>query len=222
MAMTSAEKSKRWRAKNTEWKIRQRDRLNAARAANPQKFKDYNRNNRQKFKEQVLRMYNFSSAESVRCTHCTESRLDALTIDHIANNGSTHRKLVGSDSFYRKLHNEGYPSGFQVLCYNCNIAKYLNTLKPSDTQPAKRNRKYRLRVKREFMALLGGQCKICGIDNLDLLTVHHPLNNGADHRREIAAGQRGSTFYRNVMRSGDISNLECRCFSCNCAEPRTA
>jgi hypothetical protein len=57
-----------------------------------------------------------------------------LTIDHIANNGSQHRRELSGDGYrdasgyktYRWLENNGFPKGFQVLCANCNQGRYRN------------------------------------------------------------------------------------------------
>jgi len=60
------------------------------------------------------------------CACCGEDHLVFLTIDHIDNDGSAHRKEIGGAGalLYRWLIKEGFPSRFQTLCYNCNIAKY--------------------------------------------------------------------------------------------------
>ncbi len=55
------------------------------------------------------------------CKCCGERRPEFLTIDHVDGGGSAHRKQVGC--VYRWLKRQGFPSGFQVLCYNCNCAK---------------------------------------------------------------------------------------------------
>ena len=61
------------------------------------------------------------------CKKCGEKDLPFLTIDHINNNGKSHRDKIGSGNggaqFYKWLHNNDYPSGFQVLCFNCNCSK---------------------------------------------------------------------------------------------------
>jgi hypothetical protein len=47
-----------------------------------------------------------------------------LAIDHVDNSGAKHKKEIGGAAyFYRWLRNNGYPPGFQVLCFNCNWAK---------------------------------------------------------------------------------------------------
>lgn len=58
------------------------------------------------------------------CTCCGETELAFLTIDHIDGGGTKHRELIGfGQRFYSWLKTNGYPQGYQVLCYNCNCAK---------------------------------------------------------------------------------------------------
>lgn len=60
-----------------------------------------------------------------RCACCGETHPVFLAIDHVDGNGSAHRKEVGhAASFWAWLRREGYPEGFQVLCFNCNWAKW--------------------------------------------------------------------------------------------------
>ncbi len=58
-----------------------------------------------------------------RCVCCGETTLQFLQIDHIAGNGTAHRKKIGQGGLYRWLKKNGFPSGFQILCANCNFAK---------------------------------------------------------------------------------------------------
>ena len=65
----------------------------------------------------------------VVCKSCGIDEPFVLTIDHVENNGNQHRKEIGSTGghkFYKWLKDNGYPDGFQVLCMNCNHAKYRN------------------------------------------------------------------------------------------------
>lgn len=57
-----------------------------------------------------------------KCTCCGETAYEFLTIDHINNDGSAHRKAIGHGgaAIYRWLKANNYPSGFRVLCHNCN------------------------------------------------------------------------------------------------------
>lgn len=47
----------------------------------------------------------------------------ALTIDHLEGGGVKHRKETRYWSFYKWLARQGYPTGFQVLCMNCQMIK---------------------------------------------------------------------------------------------------
>ena len=60
-----------------------------------------------------------------RCACCGEAEIRFLSIDHINGNGNQHRKKIAcssGDPFYRWLVKEGMPDGYQVLCFNCNLA----------------------------------------------------------------------------------------------------
>lgn len=57
------------------------------------------------------------------CACCGEAKIPFLAIDHINGGGNAHRKqLGGANNFYLWLIREKFPSGFRVLCHNCNMA----------------------------------------------------------------------------------------------------
>lgn len=63
------------------------------------------------------------------CCWCGIDEPFVLAIDHVNNDGKEHRRLIGSvggHKFYKWLRDNNYPKGFQVLCMNCNHAKYRN------------------------------------------------------------------------------------------------
>lgn len=71
-------------------------------------------------RKQVLDAY------GAKCSCCGESGFPFLTMDHINGGGNAFRKRQGtSHSFYLWLRRNGYPSGYQVLCWNCNLAKQM-------------------------------------------------------------------------------------------------
>lgn len=62
------------------------------------------------------------------CICCRETDIRFLTIDHKNNDGSRHRKEINrssGDNFYKWMVKNNYPEYLQVLCYNCNMAKYI-------------------------------------------------------------------------------------------------
>lgn len=89
---------------------------------------DYNKRNKQRIK-----LFHFNKNQEIRnivlsrygkyCNQCEEKREECLTIDHINNDGNTHRKELGGINIYPWLIRNNFPSGFQVLCWNCNLSK---------------------------------------------------------------------------------------------------
>ena len=77
-----------------------------------------------------------------KCCWCGEHDITVLTIDHINNNGASHRKnnpeLGRGGRIYDWLKKNNYPSGYQVLCFNCNFVKFLN----NGILPENRKNKY--------------------------------------------------------------------------------
>lgn len=63
------------------------------------------------------------------CSWCGIDEPLVLCLDHVENNGNAHRKelgFLGGARLYKWLRDRGYPTGFQVLCMNCNHAKHRN------------------------------------------------------------------------------------------------
>lgn len=115
------------------------------RAANPERYRqshrawydghreqaaDAKKRSHRKLKDQVFGAYG-----GYLCTCCGETEPSMLTIDHINGDGAAHRKRVSrtkhygsmtSVTVYHLLRDQGFPDGYQVLCYNCNISKHRN------------------------------------------------------------------------------------------------
>lgn len=92
------------------------------RKKNPEKAKAIYKRYRDKIRVEVIGHY------GGKCVCCGEDRIEFLNIDHINGGGNAHRKKVmGFNAagwpFYRWLRKNNYPEGFQVLCWNCNMAK---------------------------------------------------------------------------------------------------
>lgn len=60
------------------------------------------------------------------CSCCGESGIQFLALDHVHGGGGRHRKETGGGGFYAWLRRNNYPSGFQILCHNCNMGRQLN------------------------------------------------------------------------------------------------
>ncbi len=72
----------------------------------------------------VLQHYSKSDIPSCNC--CGENTLEFLCLDHINNDGNRQRMIhgIGTRMYLWIIKNE-YPTDFQVLCHNCNMAKGL-------------------------------------------------------------------------------------------------
>lgn len=80
----------------------------------------YNRDYRQRVKKAVMDAY------GGRCACCGATELVWLTIDHVHDDGATARRALhggNSTRLYGWLKRSDFPSGYQVLCFNCNWAK---------------------------------------------------------------------------------------------------
>lgn len=60
------------------------------------------------------------------CACCGESDPRFLTVDHVNNDGKQDREQIGGgNSLYAWLRKNGFPKDrFQLLCWNCNLAKF--------------------------------------------------------------------------------------------------
>lgn len=60
------------------------------------------------------------------CVCCGEEMLHFLALDHINGGGGKQRKETGGGGFYTWLRRHNYPTGFRVLCHNCNFGRQIN------------------------------------------------------------------------------------------------
>jgi hypothetical protein len=71
-----------------------------------------------------LEVWTHYGGDPPQCACCGESRDEFLSIDHVRGGGNAHRRELGSGGAvtYQLLRKQGFPSGYRVLCYNCNLA----------------------------------------------------------------------------------------------------
>ncbi len=91
--------------------------------ADPQWVEAVKNKGREKAKE--LKLETFNAYGGPICVCCGEEHIEFLSIDHI--NGrkdepKDERKKSGNN-LYRWLKNNDYPTGFRVLCMNCNFSR---------------------------------------------------------------------------------------------------
>jgi hypothetical protein len=93
------------------------------------KRKVFYQENRQRILEKLREKSRVLKQEVVnayggQCRCCGEIHLEFLTIDHTNGDGAAHRKQTGKGRrIYVDLKRQGFPQeGYQLLCFNCNIA----------------------------------------------------------------------------------------------------
>ena len=86
-------------------------------AKNQDKLIERARANRLKNRMLVIKAY------GGKCSCCGEDRHEFLAIDHMDGSGNEHRRSIGgAPAFYPWLIKNNFPSGFRVLCHNCNLS----------------------------------------------------------------------------------------------------
>jgi hypothetical protein len=60
------------------------------------------------------------------CSCCGEFNQRLLTLDHINNDGNLERKEKPTIKIYKDAIENINLNKYQILCYNCNMGKYLN------------------------------------------------------------------------------------------------
>jgi len=134
MALSGAERNRRWRERNPEC-ARESNRRSREKLleSNPDYFREYaasrradqanaDRKHYAKLRDAVFDHYGRS------CACCGSEK--RLSIDHIAGDGQNHRdQLFGphkaghSRRMYQWLVANGFPAGYQTLCLPCNQSK---------------------------------------------------------------------------------------------------
>ena len=131
------------RAKNPEY-YRQKDK--ERRLRNPEKHREsarkyHNTTAKPKFEEiknEVFSYYSLKLSDSKTpcCNCCGESfSINFLALDHIDGRKSMgHKPSHTGIKIYREILKNDFPDGFQILCHNCNTAKFQLGTCPHETR----------------------------------------------------------------------------------------
>lgn len=76
--------------------------------------------------DKKITVIKYYSDDTMMCACCGEIILEFLEVDHINNDGNKHRREIGNQKIYDWLIKNKFPTGFQILCANCNKGKSLN------------------------------------------------------------------------------------------------
>lgn len=179
-------------------------------------------NNRKQLKIQVLSHYS-NDNDNPTCKTCGENHIEFLEIDHINGGGREHRKQLHlyGNVLYRWLIKNNYPSGFQVLCSNCNTKKVKISAKlksESGTSQQKASYKYNSKIKLDvflhYSNDLKCSCPNCNVNDIDVLCLDHINNDGVSHRKISGYGV---NMYKWLIKNNYPSNIKLRllCHNCN-------
>jgi len=83
----------------------------------------YYRKKRKELRFKIIKHY---SKGKMCCAQCGEKKICVLHLDLIKGRGLQYRLKMGCDSsisFFRWIVKNNFPSGFQILCVNCNLVK---------------------------------------------------------------------------------------------------
>jgi len=98
---------------------------------NKLRLSEYYLTQRKELKKLVLTHY---GKGKLKCSICSEKRVDCLSIDHINGNGTRQRKEIGGSGYhiYRWLEKNDFPEGYRTLCMNCQFIEGIKNMKHED------------------------------------------------------------------------------------------
>lgn len=114
--------SAKHKAKNRAYSKRRREALcGEPRDTLLQYHRDYRR------QAKIAAMSGYSASGTPECACCGEGAIEFLSIDHVNNDGNIERRKLGSRGrglpLYLRIIEAKWPAEYQVLCFNCNLAK---------------------------------------------------------------------------------------------------
>lgn len=150
-----------------------------------------------------------------KCKICLLQKSEFLCLDHINNDGYKFRKL-NKGNIYRLIKRNGFIDNLQILCYNCNAIKQRQLLLSTNKQNKKaiETRIYREKIKTEVLNKYGLFCECCKENNVEKLTIDHPLSDGNLERKRINSA--GGFWFYNYLKNNNYPNgYRTLCFNCN-------
>ncbi len=171
-------------------------------------------------KIRYLCLSNYSEESIPKCSCCGEGELAFLCLDHIAGGGNKHHKQLAEfgTRLFPWLYKTGYPKGYRVLCYNCNMAFGVYGYCPhveNQCLPHLPTASYNQRIKKECFEHYGGLptiCNCCQTSYLEFLSLDHISGGGNAHRQQLGNNQ---AVYRWLKKTKWPIGYQILCFNCN-------
>lgn len=234
MASTNA-----WKASHRE---QTRKTTNDSYHRNKERYLPRYRDKRVELKLQVMSYY---SGGIPRCSLCGESHHQFLVLDHVEHNGADHRRELGprhcGNKFYLWIISQAYPSGFRVLCHNCNFKECLRynlesfesklwekthgtriingknypvDLKKQSIADKKYKDAIRLECLVQYSSIIPS-CVCCGSEDQEVLSIDHIDGEGREHRKSVTGN--GNRFYAWLRNQNFPPGYQVLCLNCNFA-----
>ena len=173
-------------------------------------------------RESVLKYY---SKGTPKCNKCSIAGVPFLNMDHIHGRKQMgHDRNMGTGKFYRYLDKE-HPTGYQVLCYNCNMIKELKRIKKEHMQSPMAIKRRRQRLDTKKFVLSGyskgkPKCTCCGFSNLDGLALDHiEGRKKMGHSREFGSDDLRMSLKKEYKKTGKWpQGFQVLCHNCNGAK----
>lgn len=158
-----------------------------------------------------------------RCEDCGESDYRFLEIDHIDGGGVRHIKEIRKQGFEINswIIKNGYPSGFRILCGNCNWIKRLEKIVYKGGRQSRATKKCDDAIRKRTFDVYGTKCVCCGYDDVRSLTIDHIDGEGYSKTKRNKYGVRccGIAFYRVLKKMNyPKDNFQVLCRKCNQAK----
>ena len=136
-----------------------------------------------------------------KCLQCGETELEFLTLDHVEDDGYSHR--VGKNNMYIWARANGFPPVLQCLCFTCNVEKGLSQRAAGVSAASRTIQKQRQAV----IAHYGSKCSCCG--STRSLAIDHVHGGGCKHRR-------GKGYiYSEIIKAKFPASYRLLCANCN-------
>lgn len=122
-----------------------------------------------------------------KCVCCGETIIEFLEVDHINNNGKSHRKITGSH-ICSWIIRHNYPTDLQLLCSKCNHGRARFEICPhqrTPSEPISKGARRRRHQRRRVIEHYGNICACCGESNWAFLEFDHSNDDGAEHRKQL-------------------------------------
>ncbi|MGY5151581.1 MAG: hypothetical protein ACW9XA_04875 [Candidatus Nitrosopumilus sp. bin_6a] len=181
-----------------------------------------NQASKETYQKNKMLCLNHYSKGKIECKECKENKIAFMTIDHIKPRKEYgHNRETSSSALYRILKKDNFPSGYRVLCYNCNMIKEVKKRrkdKKSTNKATIRENRYGHKLKSDVMEKYSNGkpcCSCCGFDNIDGLSIDHKLGRKHHgHSRSFSS----KIFYQFLKRENFPKGYQVLCINCNSAK----